>query len=111
MRRREFVTLLGGAAVTWPLPLRAQEAGKSYRVAYLTLAGGQDAVIVKQRLNELGYSEGKNLIFDYRSAEGQLERLPQLAAESVATNPDVVRLQMVWDNLSCLGTEALARLG
>jgi putative tryptophan/tyrosine transport system substrate-binding protein len=90
MRRREFVTLLGGAAVTWPLPLRAQEAGKSYRVAYLTLAGGQDAVIVKQRLNELGYREGKNLIFDYRSAEGQLERLPQLAAESVATNPDVI---------------------
>src|SRR4029077_19162485 len=59
MRRREFVTLLGGAAVIWPLPLRAQEGGKSYRVAYLTLAGGQDAVIVKQRLNELGYMEGK----------------------------------------------------
>jgi putative tryptophan/tyrosine transport system substrate-binding protein len=90
MRRREFVTLLGGAAVAWPLPLRAQEAGKSYRVAYLALVGGQDAVIVKQRLNELGYSEGKNLIFDYRSAEGQLERLPQLAVESVATNPDVI---------------------
>jgi putative ABC transport system substrate-binding protein len=90
MKRREFITLVGGAAVTWPLPLRAQEAGKFYRVAYLTLAGGQDAVIVKQRLNELGYREGKNLIFDYRSAEGQLERLPQLAAESVATNPDVI---------------------
>ena len=90
MRRREFVALLAGVAVAWPMPLRAQEAGKSYRVAYLTLAGGQDAVIVKQRLNELGYSEGKNLIFDYRSAEGQLERLPQLAAESVSTNPDVI---------------------
>ena len=75
MRRREFVALLAGAAVAWPMPLRAQEAGKSYRVAYLTLAGGQDAVIVKQRLNELGYRKGKNLIFDYRSAEGQLERL------------------------------------
>jgi putative ABC transport system substrate-binding protein len=90
MRRREFVTFLGGAAVAWPVPLRAQEAGKSYRVAYLTLAGGQDAVIVKQRLKELGYSEGKNLIFDYRSAEGKMERLPQLAAESAATNPDVI---------------------
>ena len=90
MRRREFVTFLGGAAVAWPVPLRAQEAGKSYRVAYLTLAGGQDAVIVKQRLKELGYNEGKNLIFDYRSAEGKMERLPQLAAESAATNPDVI---------------------
>ena len=90
MRRREFVTFLGGAAVAWPVPLRAQEAGKSYRVAYLTLAGGQDAVIVKQRLKELSYSEGKNLIFDYRSAEGKMERLPQLAAKSAATNPDVI---------------------
>src|SRR6476469_1637022 len=89
MRRREFVTFLGGAAVAWPLPLRAQEAGKSYRVAYLTLAGGQDAVIVKQRLNELGYRQGRNLIFDYRSAVGQLGRLAQLAAESAATNPVV----------------------
>src|SRR6202049_1964607 len=90
MRRREFVTLLGGAAVAWPLPPRAQEAGKSYRVAYLTLAGGQDAVIVKQRLNELGYRDGKNLILDYRSAEGQQQPLPQLAAESAAPNPDVI---------------------
>ena len=59
MRRREFVTFLGGAAVAWPVPLRAQEAGKSYRVAYLTLAGGQDAVIVKQRLKELGYAKAR----------------------------------------------------
>jgi putative tryptophan/tyrosine transport system substrate-binding protein len=73
-----------------PLSLRAQEAGRTYRIAYLTLAGGQDAAIVKQRLNELGYSERKNLIFDHRSAEGQLERLPQLVAESAATNPDVI---------------------
>ena len=90
---------------------RLRRSAQGFCKQRTSLAGGQDAVIVKQRLNELGYSEGKNLIFDYRSAEGQLERLPQLAAESVATNPDVVRLQMVWDNLSCLGTEALARLG
>ena len=90
MRRRAFIKLGVGSAVVWPLYLRAQETGKTYRIAYLTLAGGQDAAIVKQRLNELGYSEGKNLIFDYRSGEGQLERLPQLAAKSVATNPDVI---------------------
>ena len=90
MRRRAFIKLGVGSAVVWPLYLRAQETGRTYRIAYLTLAGGQDAAIVKQRLNELGYSEGKNLMFDYRSGEGQLERLPQLAAESVATNPDVI---------------------
>src|SRR6478672_9925490 len=90
MRRRAFIKLGVGSAVVWPLYLRAQETGKTYRIAYLTLAGGQDAVIVKQRLKELGYSEGKNLIFDYRSAEGKMERLPQLAAESAATNPDVI---------------------
>src|ERR1700737_3295853 len=90
MRRREFVVLLGGAAVAWPLAARAQQAAKSYRVAYLALVADQDAVIVKQRLNELGYTEGKNLIFDVGSAEGQLERLPQLATEMVKTNPDVI---------------------
>jgi hypothetical protein len=64
MRRREVISLLGGAAVAsslWPLSLRAQQVQKSYRVDYLALAGDQDAVIVKQRLAELGYAEGKNL--------------------------------------------------
>jgi ABC-type uncharacterized transport system substrate-binding protein len=91
--RRDFVTLLGGmaaASAVRPLPLRAQEAQKRYRVAYLALAGDQDAVIVKRRLDELGYHEGANLIFDFRSANGDQARLPRLAAESVATHPDVI---------------------
>ncbi len=93
MRRRDFIALFGGAAAAsplWPLPLRAQQATKSYRVASLALVADQDPVIVKQRLAELGYTEGENLIFDVRSAEGQLERLPQLAAELVTTDPDVI---------------------
>jgi hypothetical protein len=58
MRRREFIKLGVGSAVVWPLSLRAQEAGRSYRVAYLTLAGGQDAVIVSRRSNScLRYSQ------------------------------------------------------
>jgi putative tryptophan/tyrosine transport system substrate-binding protein len=89
MRRREFIRLIGGAA-TWPLAAGAQHAARSYRVAYLALLAGQDAMIVKQRLNELGYTEGKNLIFDLRSAEGQPERLSDLATELVRTNPDVI---------------------
>jgi hypothetical protein len=64
MRRRDLIVLAGGWAVVWPMELRAQQASKSYRLGYLALAGDLDAVIVKQRLNELGYSEGKNLIFD-----------------------------------------------
>jgi ABC-type uncharacterized transport system substrate-binding protein len=76
--------------VAGPLAARAQQPTKSYRLAYLALLGDLDAVIVKQRLAELGYAEGKNLIFDFRSAEGQPERLPQLAAELVKTNPDVI---------------------
>jgi putative ABC transport system substrate-binding protein len=89
VRRREFITLIGGAA-TWPLAARAQQTQKSYRVSYLALAGDQDAVIVKHRLADLGYAEGKNLIFDFRSAEGHQDRLPQLAADLVKTNPDVI---------------------
>jgi putative tryptophan/tyrosine transport system substrate-binding protein len=88
--RREFITLLGGAAAVWPLVARAQQATSSYRIAFLALLGDLDAVIIKQRLAELGYAEGKNLIFDFRSAEGQPERLPQLAVELVKTNPDVI---------------------
>ena len=90
MRRRDFIALVGGAAMASPLPLHAQPAEKSYRVAYLALAGDQDALIVKQRLDELGYSEGRNLIFDFRTAEGRLERLSQLAMKFVATSPDVI---------------------
>ena len=90
MRRRDFIALIGGATVAESLPLRAQQAAKSYRLAYLALTSDQDVLIVKQRLDELGYSEGKNLVFDFRSAEGRLERLPQLAAKLVATNPDVI---------------------
>src|SRR5215510_15335319 len=91
MRRRAFISLLGGAAAAWPLAARAQQqAQKSYRVAYLALAGDQDTVIVRHRLADLGYAEAKNLIFDFRSAEGHQERLPQLAADLVKTKPDVI---------------------
>jgi putative ABC transport system substrate-binding protein len=87
MRRREFMVGLGSTAAM-PLAARAQQAAKPNRVAYLDLVAVGPSVI-KQRLQELGYIEGKNLIFDYRSAEGQAERLPQLAADVVRTNPDV----------------------
>ena len=89
MKRRKFITLLGGAAA-WPLAARAEQSARPYHVAYLALLAGRDSLVVKQRLDELGYTEGKNLIFDFRSAEGRSERLPQLAAELVRTSPDVI---------------------
>jgi putative tryptophan/tyrosine transport system substrate-binding protein len=93
MKRREFMTLLGAAAASVPLAARAQRSDKVYRVSYLALLPGEDATLAKpfrQRLQELGYSEGKNLTLEYRSAEGRPEHLAQLAAELIQTNPDVL---------------------
>jgi putative ABC transport system substrate-binding protein len=77
----------------WPAVASAQQAGKPCRIAYLALLSGEDATFAKpllQRLEELGYREGKNMIWDYRSAEGHVERLPQLATDIVGTGPDVL---------------------
>jgi putative tryptophan/tyrosine transport system substrate-binding protein len=90
LKRREFITLLGGATALWSVVSRAQQPAKFYRVAYLALLGDEDAMVVKQRLGELGYTEARNLIFDFRSAEGQPDRLPQLAVDFVKTKADVL---------------------
>jgi putative tryptophan/tyrosine transport system substrate-binding protein len=89
MRRRVFIGLLGASA-TWPLVARAE---KSYKLGYLALLPGEDATFAKpflKRLEDLGYSEGKNLTLEYRSAEGRPERLAQLAAELIQAEPDVL---------------------
>jgi putative ABC transport system substrate-binding protein len=90
VRRRDFIHFIASSAAAWPLATRAQQASRTYRIAYLALAGTNDATIVKERLKELGYEEGKNLIFDLRSAHGELEALPKVAADLIQTNPDVV---------------------
>jgi putative ABC transport system substrate-binding protein len=92
MRRRDVIAGIlsaGVVATAWPRRGRAQE-GKTYRVAYLTLAAGPDPAIVEERLRELGYVSGKSLVFDVRSAMGDSSRLPRLAAEIVASHPDVI---------------------
>jgi putative ABC transport system substrate-binding protein len=93
MKRRDFIAGVGGAAASWPLAARAQQPAKLYRIGYLALLPGEDTTLAKpllQRLQELGYREGRNLILDYRSAEGRPERLPQLATELVRAGPDVL---------------------
>src|SRR2546421_13093254 len=82
-RRREFITLIGGAAAAWPLAARAQQS-RVARIGALYI-GLADAESFKKELQdglrELGYMEGQNLAFEFRSAEGKLDRLPELAAE------------------------------
>jgi len=95
IRRREFFILLGGsAAAAWPLAARAQQMRSPYRIGFLGLLPSENtSTFMKsflERLNELGYREGYNMIFDYRSAEGVPERLPQLAADAVRASPDVL---------------------
>jgi putative tryptophan/tyrosine transport system substrate-binding protein len=99
--RRDFITLLGGAAVTWPLAARAQQAVKVHRVGYffstapLAVMVGSDPIDPVTRgfvqgLRSLGYIEGKNLVLERRSAEGKFERIDQIATELVNLKLDVI---------------------
>jgi putative tryptophan/tyrosine transport system substrate-binding protein len=93
MKRREFITLVGGAAAAWPLTAHAQQVGKMYRVG--VLSAGLDLITpqrqaFEQGLREEGFVEHRNLIFERRLAEGDLERLPAMAAELVELNVDVI---------------------
>jgi hypothetical protein len=95
MRRRDFITLLGGAAVAaFPLPLLAQQAGRTVRVGMLetvsTALKPDDLAAFKESLRALGYVERQNLRIEYRSADGRPERFPELAQELVTLNVDVI---------------------
>src|SRR6266567_4432369 len=93
MRRREVITLLGGAAATWSLPAHTQQAGKMYRVGVLNPGPSvttPQSEALEQALREVGFVEGRNLMFERRFAEGNLERLPAMAAELVGINVDVI---------------------
>ena len=93
MRRRTFITLLGGAAA-WPLAARAQQAGKVYRIGILEMISAASNTAnfdsLRKGLRDLGYVEGQNLVIDYRSADGRPERFPQLAAELARLNVDLI---------------------
>jgi putative ABC transport system substrate-binding protein len=100
MRRREFITLLGGAAAAWPLAVRAQQAERVRRIG--VLQGGSDrdraddprsqpnTAAFLQALQQLGWTDGRNVKIDYRWPAGDADKARKYAAELVALAPDVI---------------------
>jgi ABC-type uncharacterized transport system substrate-binding protein len=92
--RRKFITLLGGAAAGWPLAARAQQAGKLPVIGFLGPATAatqsQWAVPMVRRLRELNWIEGRNIVIEYRWAEGRAERAAEVASEFVRSRVDVI---------------------
>jgi putative tryptophan/tyrosine transport system substrate-binding protein len=96
LRRREFITHIGGAVATWPLAARAQQPGRMRRIGVLSATAADDPdnqvrfAAFQQRLQQLGWTDGHNVWIDYRFAAGKSENYPKYAAELLALAPDVV---------------------
>ncbi len=96
MKRREFILALGGAAVAWPLAVRAQQSERVRRIGVLSNPGPDDVemqscnAVFVQGLQDLGWTVGRNLHIDYRWSHGDADRLRADAAELVALGPDVL---------------------
>ncbi len=90
MRRREFVTLVSGALVAWPLVARAQPSGKIWRIGFIAHRYEEFYDPLFQGLRELGYTEGQNLVVERRYAEGHVERFKEFAAEMVQLKVDLI---------------------
>ncbi len=98
MQRREFITLLGGAAATWPLAARAQQGERMRRIGVLTGIAGNDAetklriAAFSQELQRLGWTEGRNVQINIRGGAGSSAAVRKYAAELVALGADVISL-------------------
>src|SRR2546430_15226919 len=92
LKRREFITLLGGAAIAWPIAARAQQP-KVPTIGALVIGNISPEEFwreFRQGLRDLGYIEGQNIRFEFRSAGGQINRPSALAAELVRLKVDVI---------------------
>ena len=96
MRRREFITLLGGAAAAWPLAARAQQPERMRRIGVLMTAAADDpewqarVAAFLQGLQQLGWTDGRNVRIDTRWGAGDADDIRKYAAELVALAPDVI---------------------
>jgi putative ABC transport system substrate-binding protein len=95
MKRRDFITLLGGAAVTWPLATHAQQGERMRRIIVLMgIANDAEAqaraAALRQGLQVLGWTMGRNIQIDYSFADGDTERMSLYAKEAVASGPDLI---------------------
>jgi ABC-type uncharacterized transport system substrate-binding protein len=103
MKRREFITLLGGTVAAWPLAARAQQPAR-YRIGHLAIASPTDTPppppanwdAFVQGLREAGYVEGRNIAFEHRSAHDQPELFPKLALELASLKVDVIFARGTW---------------
>jgi putative tryptophan/tyrosine transport system substrate-binding protein len=93
MRRRQFIAGLGSAAATWPLAAQAQQ-GAIPIIAYLSVRSAESdqqmLAAFRRGLNELGFEENRNLVIEYRFADGQYDRVPNLATELVSRHVSVI---------------------
>src|SRR5215470_14586832 len=96
MKRREFITLLGGEAAAWPLTARAQQGDRMRRIGVLINRAADDPegqarlAALKQGLVQLGWTDGRNVRIDTRWGEDDAERARKYAAELVTLSPDVI---------------------
>src|SRR5215470_2816915 len=94
MNRRVFLGTVAGSLLAAPLPVRAQQAGRVYRIGILeSIPAAQNAAnlnALRKGLQQLGYVEGKNLVIEYRSSDGRPERFRDLASELVRLNVDLL---------------------
>jgi len=118
MRRREFITLVGGAAATWPLAARAQQPAKIPRIGFLGFGGAATwanrIAALQVGLSDLGYVEGKSIVIEFRWTE-RIEQLPDLATEFVGMKVDVIfarqeRVRAPWDSKARRTAPRAARL-